>query len=158
MVGDNVKLPQEKNICYQSEYESAGEGLKQVGKAFDDWCAILTRHSIQAAYAIIAANWIVHGNTQTVLGNTWSKLSLALVFIFLGLNLLATRWMIKWHYKQYLYADANPERWEKEFEKSKTRQTAWPYTEKTQNLGVWLRRLKVWAPVIATVFFIVSLF
>ena len=44
-----VKLPQEKNNCYQSEYESAGEGLKQVGKAFDGWCAILTRHSIQAA-------------------------------------------------------------------------------------------------------------
>lgn len=93
-----------------------------------------------------------------MLGNTWSKLSLALVFIFLGINLLATRWMIKWHYEQHLYADANPEQWEIDFEKSKTGQTAWPYTEKIQNLGVWLRRLKVWAPVMAAVLFIVSLF
>ena len=158
MVDDNLKLPQEKIHCYQSEYKNAGEGLQNVGKAFEDWGATLTNHSIQAAYAIIAANWIVHGDAQTVLGNTWSKLSLVLVFIFLGLNLLATRWMIKWHYEQYLYADANPERWKKDFERSKMEQTAWPYTKRIQRLGVWLRRLKVWAPVMAAVLFIVSLF
>ncbi|MBA7644511.1 hypothetical protein ES703_52255 [subsurface metagenome] len=158
MGDDNMKLPQEIRNCYQSEYKDAGEGLKQISKAFDDWCAILTRHSIQAAYAIIAANWAVHGNAQTVLDNVWSKLSLASVFIFLSLNLLATRWMIKLHYKHCLYADADPQQWKKDFEDSKARQTAWPYTEKIQNLGVWLRRLKIWAPVLAAVLFIISLF
>jgi hypothetical protein len=157
VVDDNMEIKKEYK-SHESEFGSAGEGLKEVGSAFNDWSAILTSHSIQAAYAIIAANWLVHGNAQTVLGNTWSKWSLALVFIFLGLNLLATRWMIKWHYKQYMYADADPERWEKGFEKSKTEQTPWPYTKKIQNIGVWLRELKVWAPVAATILFIISLF
>jgi hypothetical protein len=37
--------------------EGPSVGTKEVQDAFNAWCEILTAHSLQASYAIIAANW-----------------------------------------------------------------------------------------------------
>ncbi|MFH1956986.1 MAG: hypothetical protein ABIJ15_00740 [bacterium] len=142
----------------QNRFKNAEEALKKLGQDFNDWCSILTTHSMQAAYAIIAANWAVHGNAQKILNNCCSKWSLVVVFLFLGVNLLATKWMIHKHYKQFLYAEENSERWEKEFRENKGKRTFWPYTKCIEYLGIALRWLKVGAPVIAALLFILSLF
>ncbi len=57
MEGDKAKMSRDKSNHFQSEHENAGEGLKKVGEAFNDWCATLSSYSIQLAYAVIAANW-----------------------------------------------------------------------------------------------------
>ena len=58
-----------------SEFTSAGEALKKLGQDFNDWCSIFTTHSIQAAYAIIAANWAVHRTTDAILNNSFADIN-----------------------------------------------------------------------------------
>jgi len=137
------------------EFSSAGEALKKLGQDFNDWSSILTSHSVQLAYAIIAANWAIHGSTQSLLDNWLAKLSMAVILFYLGANLLTTRCMVGMHYNQYLYADKNPDRWQKEFEENKR---FWPYTERIEYLGVGMRFFKVWLPIIAAVLLIFSLY
>jgi hypothetical protein len=141
-----------------SEFTSAGEALKKLGQDFNDWCSILTTHSIQAAYAIIAANWAVHRTTDAILNNSFAKWSLVIVFVFLGANLIGTRWMIRMHYDQFIYAEKDAERWKKEFEESRGKRCFWPYTKGIEHLGVFMRELKIWAPVIGATLFVLSLF
>lgn len=142
----------------QSEFITAGEALKKLGQDFNDWSSILTTHSVQASYAIIAANWAVHSNANSILANCFSKWSLVIILSFLGLNLLCTQLMIHMHYRQYLYAEKNSERWQKEFIETRGTRTYWPYTKNIEHLGIFMRWLKVWAPVISTFLFIISLF
>ena len=138
-------------------FESAGKALGELQTAFNDWGSILTTHSLQAAYAVIAANWAVHGATKKILDNCWSKWSLTIVLVFLGINLLATRCMVRLHYKQHLYAGENPNQWQREYEQSKGKRY-WPYTKCIEYLGVALRELKAWGPVIGAFLFVLSLF
>jgi len=137
------------------ELNSAGEALKKLSKDFNDWSSILTSHSLQAAYAIIAANWAIHGSTQSLLDNWLAKLSMVVVMFYLGANLLATQFMVKMHHNQYLYADKDSDRWKKEFEEN---ERFWPYTEGIEYLGVCMRYCKVWLPIIATVLLIFSIY
>jgi len=145
------------NDSNDRRFNSAGEAKKELQTAFDDWCSILTSHSIQIAFAIIAANWAVHGSASGILANCWSIWSMAIVLGFLGLNLLATWFMIWLHYKQILYSEEDVERWNKEYDQAKGKRY-WPYTKSIENLGVIFRELKVWAPVLAAILFIISLF
>ncbi|MBN2438511.1 MAG: hypothetical protein JXL20_07905 [Deltaproteobacteria bacterium] len=142
----------------KGEFNNEGEALEKIGQDFNDWCFILTSHSLQAAYAIIAANWAVHGTAQEILGNWFSKWSMVFVFLFIGVNLLATRWMICMHYRQFLYAEEDPARWAKEFQESRGKRSFWPYTKKIEYLGIMLRGIKTWAPVLAALLFVLSLF
>ena len=135
--------------------ESPGAGTKEVQDAFNAWCEILTAHSLQASYAIIAANWAVHRGLDAILGNAWAKWSMAVVVAFLGFNLLATGWMAYLHYRQMLYAGDDSQRWEREYQQELR---YWPYTKKIENLGCILRVVKVVAPCAAAVLFVISLF
>ena len=151
------KIPKNENFVGndQSVFITAGEALKKLGQDFNDWSSILTTHSVQASYAIIAANWAVHSDANAILVNCYSKWSLV---IFLGLNLLCTQLMIRMHYRQYIYAEKDSERWQKEFKETRGKRTYWPYTKNIEHLGVFMRWLKVWAPVISAFLFIISLF
>ena len=156
------KKPVQNIVCNENiDSNGANENLEQLGKDFNEWCSILTTHSIQFAYAIIAANWAVHGSANAIISNLWSRLSLIVVFIFLAANLLATRLMIRLHFKQFIYAEDDRDRWKKEYEefvKSKSKRTYWPYTKAIEDLGLALRALKIWAPVMGAIFFMLSLF
>ena len=83
---------------------------------------------------------------------------MAIIIGFLGLNLLCTRWMTLLYKERCEYANINKERWEKEFNEAATASSPWPYTKLIENLGFLLRMLKTWAPVIAGILFILSLF
>ena len=142
----------------QGEFKTAGDALKKLGQDFNDWGSILTKHSIQAAYAVIAANWAVHGNAQNIINNSYAKASLVIVFLFLGINIFASGWMIRMHFNQYLHGEESSKRWETEFKKSRSKRTFWPYTKGIEYLGRALRLVKIWAPIIAAALFIFSLF
>jgi len=145
------------NDSNDRRFNSAGEAKEELQTAFNDWGSILTSHSIQIAFAIIAANWAVHGSARVILANCWSKWSMAIVLGFLGLDLLATRLMIWLHYKQILYSEEDVERWNKEYDQAKGKRY-WPYTKGIENLGRIFRELKACAPVSAAILFIISLF
>ena len=145
------------NDSNDRRFNSAGEAKEELQTEFNYWGSILTSHSIQIAFAIIAANWAVHGSARVILENCWSIWSMAIVLGFLGLDLLATRLMIRLHYKQILYSEEDVERWNKEYNQAKGKRY-WPYTKRIENLGIIFRELKVWAPVLAAILFIISLF
>ncbi len=154
------KIPKNNNsgVNDQSEFKTAGEALKKLGQDFNDWSSILTTHSMQASYAIIAANWAVHSNANAILSNCYSKWSFAIILSFLGLNLLCTQLIVRMHYRQYIYAEKDSKRWQKAFEETRGKRTHWPYTKGIENLGIFMRWLKVWAPALSAFLFIVSLF
>ncbi|OVE74484.1 hypothetical protein BVX94_00100 [bacterium B17] len=139
-------------------FKTAGEALDRLGRDFNDWSEILTTRSIQAAYALIAANWAVHSSVDAILQNIWAKRSLVSVFVFLGLNLVLSYFITGSLYRQYYRAESNLDAWEKEYEKSNKQPSAWPYTKTSEILGAALRAIKVWMVVLATLFFLVSLF
>lgn len=139
-------------------FNNVGEASKELFDGFNEWCSALSSHSLQAAYAIIAANWAVHGNAHAILTNIFAKLSMATTIAFLGLNLLGSRWMILLYKERCEYANNNKKQWEKEFHEAETAPSSWPYTKSIENIGFALRILKTWAPVIAGLLFILSLF
>ncbi|OGP66471.1 MAG: hypothetical protein A2W27_04430 [Deltaproteobacteria bacterium RBG_16_44_11] len=141
-------------------FSSSGEAVKELQEGFNDWSSILTKHSIEATLAIIAANWAVHGNKEIILNNVWSKWSLTVAIGFLGLNLLASGWITLLLNQRLRYADDDHNRWEDDFQKAgkKNKSTPWPYTNFIQRLGSVTRFLKVTFPIIAAILFIVSLF
>jgi len=139
-------------------FKDVGEASKELFDGFNEWCSALSSHSLQAAYAIIAANWAAYGNANAILNNTFAKLSMATTIAFLGLNLLGTKWMALLYEKRCEYANQNKERWEKEFEDVVAISSSWPYTKLIEGLGFWLRLLKTCVPVIAGGLFILSLF
>jgi len=145
------------NDSNDRRFKTSGEAKKELQTSFDKWSSILTTHSIQIAFAIIAANWAVHGSASAILSNDWSKGSLVIILGFLGLDLLITR-LITWLlYKRILYAEKNVDRWNKEYIKAKGKRY-WPFTKSIEYIGLAFRELKVWAPILAAIFFIISLF
>ena len=144
-----------ENICKQcASYKSAGEALKQLQMDFNDWSEMLTKFSVQAAYAIIAANWAVHGTSGTIASN-WSKWSMIVSIAFLGINLFSTFKMSTLHYKQCIYAEEDSDRWNQEFENSAF-DKHWPYTKNIEHFGKNIRIFKLWLPLVAAVLFIIS--
>ena len=110
------------------------------------------------AYAVIAANWAVYGDAQAIIVNPWAKSSIAIVISFLCLNLFCTWLMTSLYVKRCAYADADKARWSSEFEREKTSPSAWPYTKFIEQLGKFMRLLKVWAPIVGGIVFIIGLF
>lgn len=138
-------------------FKSPETAISQLNVDFNDWSAILSHNSVNASYAIIAANWAVHGSSGNIIGNNAAKWSIGIAISFLGVNLLASFLMSKMHYDQFLYAEQNTERWESEWRNSK-KQRHWPYTKGIEVLGVTIRRIKVIAPIASCLLFIASLF
>jgi hypothetical protein len=55
------------------------------------------------------------------------------------------------------YADADKERWNREFEQSATAKSCWPYTPEIEKRGEFLVQMRTWLPIAAGVLFFVSL-
>ncbi len=142
----------------QRRFSKPGDAWQELFDGFNEWGATLSSHGLQAAYALIAANWAVHGNARAILDNIFAKLSIAMIICFLGLNLLGDWWMVLLYENRLKYADDDKDRWEKEFQDAAKEKSSWPYTKLIENLGLWLRILKTLAPVIAGILFILSLF
>lgn len=139
-------------------FSNAGDAVKELFEGFNDWSATVSTYGIHMAYAVIAANWAVYGDAQAIIGNHWAKSSISIVISFLGLNLFCTWLMTSHYYKRCVYANEDKARWSSEFEKEKTSSSDWPYTKFIQRLGKFMRLLKVWAPIVGGIVFIIGLF
>jgi hypothetical protein len=146
------------NYADRRKYDSSNKALKHLNDDFNAWSSMLSNYGLTMSYAIIAANWAVHGNAKGVLANWCSIVSLLIVFVFLALNLFATHKMSRLLYKRSLYAERDFDRWEKEFSEAQNASSPWPYTQEIEDYGDRLRSIKLIAPILAAVFFILSLF
>ena len=144
-----------------NDKNSAFSYLDKLNTDFNAWCELLTTHSMQACYALIAANWAVHGNIQHILCNIYSKWSIAIVLGFIGINLLLNWLMVQFHFSQYIHAERDIDAWTKEYIDYKDHvgdRTYWPYYKRIEYLGHFFRFIKMIFPFIAAVLFIKSLF
>jgi hypothetical protein len=154
----NVKqIPSSDPDVDLKPYKTPGEAKAKIGTDFNDWSGILTQHSIQASFAIIAANWAVHGSTGKILSNSYSKTSIIVILALLGANLISSWLMTVLHYKRYMYAEDNNEQWRDEYMRSE-KIAHWPYTATISYLGSSMRLIKMVAPIVSAAFFVASLF
>lgn len=138
-------------------YSSSSDGLRAVREDYLYWTGRLTETSFQLSLALIAANWAVFGSVQQILGSFWAKLSLLLVVVSLGLSVVGAKWMSELHRERVDYAAENLERWEKECSAALGRRDPWPFTSKIEQVGRWMRELRLWLTVLAGVAFLVAL-
>ena len=147
-----------KTVTEAIRFDSAGQGTTELVEAFNDWSSILTNRGIELAYALIAANWAVHGTTSSILSSICAKLSMAIALGFLGLNLIGTYIMARLHSKQIAVAEVDHQGWTAEFKRTAGTSEPWPYTYGIQKLGRILRGLKISMPIAGAGFFLLSLF
>jgi hypothetical protein len=139
-------------------FKDASEATKEINDQFNDWSSGLSSHSLQAIYAIIAANWAVHRNAADILNNGAAKWSLIIGIGFLGLNILLGSWLTWRLSKRNRYISENLNRWESEFGKAENIVGDWPFTTFMKKLSTALHILRFAAPSTSAGLFIASLF
>ena len=96
----------------------------------------------------IGANWAVFGAVDRVLENIWSELSIVSVVVSLAIGLLGA-WKLGGLLRQRVfYAEADRERWTREFDENSGKETPWPFTKEIDRWGAFLRLTKTLLPVL----------
>ncbi len=149
-------LPSTKRVG--ALYSDSTDALKTVREDYLYWTGKVTDSSSQLSLAIIAANWAAFGSVQKILSNRWSKFSLGLVIITLGLNLFGAWCMGELHQHRIDYAGKDSDRWDKECAAALSHKGPWPFTRKIEYLGFSLRIVKAWFPLAAGALFLLALF
>lgn len=123
-------------------YSSPAEALKKLCTEYDYWSGKLTETSLQMCYALIAGNWIVFGSINGILSNLWAKLSLLMVFLALATNIVGA-WLLSEAIRgRVKYGEASKERWAEEFKEFVGTDCPWPFTDKIDDIGRFMRGIK----------------
>jgi hypothetical protein len=139
-------------------FDSAGDAAKELYEQFNACTGALTARSVELSFGILAGNWAVYGNLQAILNNTWAQTSVAAVVGFLAINLFLT-WVLAHSYGTRIdYADADKDRWEKEFSDAGAVGSPWPYDRAIENIGKVAVAVKLALPIAAGICFVVSLY
>jgi len=147
------------NATSPRRFGSAGAACAELLTGFNTWTKSLTEYGTKAAYALIAANWAVHGAAgKVILQNLWSSLSIGAAALLLAVHVLVVWAMGYLHGQRVDYAVTDPTRWEREFNDPKNITSTWPYTALIENLGTFNRWLLVVLVLVSGTCFIISLF
>lgn len=137
-------------------YSTPEEALKKVSSEFEYWTGKLTETSLQMCYAVIGANWVVFGSVGGILQSDWAKSSLLLVVVALGSNVIGA-WMLSESLRKRVeYGEGNATKWTEEFEDAAGKDLPWPFTERIQNIGKYMRWIKAASALASGVCFIVG--
>lgn len=139
-------------------YESPGAGLNAVKGSFDYWSGRITESSATLAIAVIAGNWAIFGSVEKILRNDWSRWSLISVILALGINLYGMRHLSEAHRKRMDWGEEHRDEWIKEFNETKGRRGAWPYTKSILFWSRLFRECRTWLPLIGGILFLIALF
>ncbi len=138
-----------------SKFNEAAEGTTELLEGFNHWTGLLETRSVQLAYGLIAANWVIHEN-HGILNSDWAIVSVALAVSFLVVQLVLTQEMSKQYAERIEYARDQKVAWEQEFQGRGT--SEWPYTPEIEKLGKTIRKLRVWLPLLAGLAFVFGVF
>ena len=139
-------------------YQSPNEALKAVRDDYLYWTENLTGTSLPLSYAVLAANWAVFGSVDGILTSPWSKVSVALVVVGLGLSVCGAKCMGELHRLRIDNAESDSSRWESEFKETSGKRDPWPFTKAIERLGRAMREAKTWLPLFAGMAFGIALF
>jgi hypothetical protein len=137
-------------------YANSGEASKKVSTVFEYWSTKLTETSLQMCYALIGANWLAFGSVNGILVNIWAKLSIMLVVLALSSNIVGA-WLLSESVRRRMeYAEADIPRWEREFSETASKADPWPFTERIESIGKWMRWIKASFALAAGILFLIG--
>jgi hypothetical protein len=137
-------------------YSSPAEALKKLGTEYDYWSGKLTETSLQMCYALIAANWIVFGSMNGILSNFWAKASLLMVLLALATNIVGAWKLSEAIRERVKYGEADKLRWATEFKKYVGADSPWPFTNRIDGIGRWMRGVKAIFTIASGVFLVIG--
>ena len=146
------------DVVQARRFQEPGDATRELFEGFNDWSSSLKSYGLQAAYALIAANWAMHGVTDTILSNSWAKWSMVIAVGYIGIHLALAGWMTCLCRRRCTYADADKRRWRIEYNVYETQGSPWPYTQWIQWLGGSIRFLHVVGPLTSGALLIASMF
>lgn len=138
---------------------SASAAALELHQHWGEWSAALGKFALQASFALMAANWAIHGSQRGILANDFAKWSMAIGFIYLGVLLALIAIQVHLLKERHSYADSDRDRWQQEFDRDSVNVgSAWPYTLKIDFVGDLMRYLHITAPLAMGVLLLVSVF
>jgi hypothetical protein len=139
-------------------FTTPGDATRELYEGFNAWTKSLSDYGLHAAYALIAANWAIHGVAKEILANPWAKYSMVAAVGYLGAHLLAAGCMVLLYKRRAIYADHNKDRWDKEFHDNREKASPWPYTNLIQILGALIQFLNAVGPLTSGACLVASMF
>ena len=141
-----------------SEKESAEKGKEDLIKKYNSWTAGHARFCVQAAYAIIAANWVAHPKPEAIITNGFASASIALCVIFISINIFMVGRIAEMNYEEFNDAEKDEDAWIEKYRMRNDPKSKWPYTQKIENWAKFRRILMTWLTLLSGIFFVASLF
>ena len=135
-------------------YADATEALRSVATWYGNWSKSLADRSVELSYALVAANWAVFGSVDGIVDRNGAKFSIALVIVFLLVNLALSKCLTEMTRRRYEYAEQDAARWQREFEETRGTPTPWPSTRAIDGMARALREARTWLPVLAGLSFL----
>ncbi len=89
--------------------QSPGAAHDELTTGFNELSAALTTYSVYAVYAVIGANWAIHGTAQTLLSNQWAKWSMVIAIGYVAVHLTCVGCMTLLYRRRCDYADHDRE-------------------------------------------------
>ena len=139
-------------------FKTAADATSELHDHFGNWTAGLGKYGLQIAFALMAANWALHGSNAALLRNPWAKWSMVVAVVYLALLLLSIGYMVRLSWQRREYADADKARWAAEFEANADRPSAWPYSPAMEHAGNAMAVLHVLGPLVSGALLMVSIF
>ena len=136
-----------------SKFTKSSEGVEELRHEFNYWSGVLESRSVQMAYGVIAANWVIHEQTG-ILNSDGALLSVLVAVGFLAVQLTMTRKMATLHGDRIDFARTSKGEWEQEFETRAS--TEWPYTKEIESYGARIRVLRIVLPGLSGVLFAIG--
>lgn len=159
-IGSPLVTPTQPVIV--TRYKAPGDASTELFTTFNVWTGKLSAYGPQIAFALIAANWAIHGTRTEMLANSWAQLSLLVSVTYLALLLPAMLLSIRLLRKQIEYADVDRARWEREAADNASlpigKKSHWPYTNEIYKLSIALHHCHVWSAFVSGSFLALSLF
>jgi hypothetical protein len=151
-----VKPPSDDPPPKLGLYATPEEALKKVSSEFEYWTGKLTETSLQMCYALIGANWVIFGSVNGILHSQWAKWSLVLVMLALSSNVIGA-WILSESLRTRIgYGEAHTAEWAAQFEANRGKDVAWPFTDKIQNTGKYMRWIKAGFTIVSGVLLIIG--
>jgi hypothetical protein len=146
----------ENSTVTDRAYKNPAEGQRTIREEYLYWTGTLTRRSFELSVALLGANWAIFGTVDRVLSNPWSKASILLVGVNLGLNLVVALAMSEMHYHRWEEAEQEPEKWRRAWQEAAHTKSRWPFTKSIECLGRMLSWCKAVLPIASFASFLVG--
>ncbi len=134
-------------------YKNAGEASEEVYESYNEVTGLFGKYAVEICYALIGANWAVHGTSHGILDNEYAKWSVAAALIFLGMNLILAG-AHAFCLGTIVDDSTDEESWKEAFQAA---EKEWPYTKNIEDIGLARTILRFVCPLIGTILFIASI-